>query len=78
MSPAPPASRAASPLPPESSDGGHRPPHRWHQGHGLAVSVVIDATVVRLVTVPAAVFLTGRANWWPPRRLDRVLPHFTV
>lgn len=45
---------------------------------GLAVSVVIDATVVRLVMVPSAMFLMGRANWWLPRRLDRVLPHFTV
>ncbi|MET9610641.1 MMPL family transporter [Streptomyces sp. NPDC006512] len=42
---------------------------------GLAVSVVIDATVVRLVMVPSVMFLTGRANWWLPRRLDRILPH---
>ncbi|MES4893117.1 MMPL family transporter [Streptomyces sp. NPDC096012] len=41
---------------------------------GLAVSVVIDATVVRLVLVPSAMFLIGRANWWMPRRLDRILP----
>jgi RND superfamily putative drug exporter len=36
--------------------------------------VVIDATVVRLVLVPSAMFLIGRANRWMPRRLDRVLP----
>jgi RND superfamily putative drug exporter len=42
---------------------------------GLAVSVVLDATVVRLVLVPSTMFLLGRSNWWFPRRLDRVLPH---
>ncbi|MFJ8032491.1 MMPL family transporter [Streptomyces sp. NPDC096032] len=42
---------------------------------GLAISVIIDATVVRLVLVPSAMFLMGRANWWIPRRLDRLLPH---
>ncbi|MFJ7301099.1 MMPL family transporter [Streptomyces sp. NPDC099088] len=45
---------------------------------GLAVSVVLDATVVRLVLVPSLMFLMGRANWWLPRRLDRVLPRTTV
>lgn len=42
---------------------------------GLAVSVILDATVVRLVLVPAAMFLMGRANWWLPPFLDRLLPH---
>ncbi|MEY9876379.1 RND superfamily putative drug exporter [Streptacidiphilus sp. MAP12-33] len=42
---------------------------------GLGVSVVIDATVVRLVLVPATMYLFGRANWWLPGWLDRVLPH---
>jgi RND superfamily putative drug exporter len=42
---------------------------------GLAVSVVIDATVVRLVLVPATMYLFGRANWWLPRWMDRLLPH---
>ncbi|MFJ9752349.1 MMPL family transporter [Streptomyces chartreusis] len=42
---------------------------------GLGVSVVIDATVVRLVLVPSTMYLLGRANWWLPRRLDRLLPH---
>ncbi|MFI5980106.1 MMPL family transporter [Streptomyces sp. NPDC051555] len=41
---------------------------------GLAVSVVLDATVVRLVLVPSAMFLMGRGNWWLPRWLDRILP----
>ncbi|WP_042383507.1 MMPL family transporter [Streptacidiphilus melanogenes] len=42
---------------------------------GLGVSVVIDATVVRLVLVPATMYLFGRANWWLPGWLDRLLPH---
>ncbi|MEV0182011.1 MMPL family transporter [Streptomyces sp. NPDC050625] len=42
---------------------------------GLAISVILDATLVRLILVPSAMFLMGRANWWMPRRLDRVLPH---
>ncbi|MER5408390.1 MMPL family transporter [Streptomyces sp. NPDC002769] len=41
---------------------------------GLGVSVVIDATIVRLLLVPATMYLFGRANWWLPRRLDRILP----
>ena len=43
-------------------------------GVGLAVAVALDATVVRLVLVPAAMTLLGRANWWLPRPLARVLP----
>ncbi|MFE1754441.1 MMPL family transporter [Streptomyces anandii] len=42
---------------------------------GLAVSVVLDATLVRLVLVPSSMFLLGRANWWLPGWLDRRLPH---
>ncbi|MGI5375099.1 MMPL family transporter [Streptomyces sp. CA-251387] len=44
-------------------------------GLGLAVSVLIDATVVRLLMVPAVLTLLGRHAWWTPRWLDRVLPH---
>ena len=43
-------------------------------GLGLAVAVLIDATVVRLVLVPAVMELLGQANWWLPRPLARVLP----
>ncbi|MFF6979259.1 MMPL family transporter [Streptomyces sp. NPDC008343] len=42
---------------------------------GLGVSVVIDATVVRLILVPSTMYLLGRANWWLPQWLDRLLPH---
>ncbi|MEU5464794.1 MMPL family transporter [Streptomyces althioticus] len=44
-------------------------------GLGLAVSVLIDATVVRLLLVPAVMTLLGRYAWWTPHRLDRLLPH---
>ena len=44
-------------------------------GLGLAVSVLIDATVVRLLLVPAVMTLLGARAWWTPRWLDRILPH---
>jgi len=37
--------------------------------------VLIDATLVRMVLVPATMSLLGRANWWLPGWLDRLLPH---
>jgi RND superfamily putative drug exporter len=43
-------------------------------GLGLSVAIALDATLVRLVLVPATMELMGRWNWWVPRRLDRVLP----
>ncbi len=43
-------------------------------GLGLAVAIAIDATLVRLVLVPAVMELMGRWNWWLPRPLARVLP----
>jgi len=43
-------------------------------GFGLAFAVFIDATVVRLVLVPATMELLGRANWWLPGWLQRALP----
>jgi RND superfamily putative drug exporter len=44
-------------------------------GLGLAASILIDATLVRLVLVPSAMELLGSANWWLPSWLDRILPH---
>ncbi|MEA2842350.1 MAG: putative drug exporter of the superfamily, partial [Actinomycetota bacterium] len=44
-------------------------------GLGLAVAILIDATLVRMVLVPATMELLGKANWWLPRWLDRLLPH---
>jgi putative drug exporter of the RND superfamily len=46
-------------------------------GLGLATAVVLDATIVRMVLVPAAMALIGRANWWIPRWLDGRLPHMS-
>jgi RND superfamily putative drug exporter len=43
-------------------------------GLGLATAVFVDATVVRLVLVPALMTLLGNANWWLPGWLDRLLP----
>jgi RND superfamily putative drug exporter len=39
---------------------------------GLGVSIIVDATVIRLLVVPATMFLLGRANWWTPRWLTRL------
>jgi len=44
-------------------------------GIGMAVAVLIDATIVRMVLVPATMALIGRVNWWLPSWLDRLLPH---
>jgi RND superfamily putative drug exporter len=43
-------------------------------GLGLATAVFVDATIVRMVLVPATMELLGNANWWMPRWLDRLLP----
>jgi RND superfamily putative drug exporter len=43
-------------------------------GFGLAVAVLLDATVVRLLLVPATMELLGDRNWWLPGWLDRILP----
>jgi uncharacterized membrane protein YdfJ with MMPL/SSD domain len=47
-------------------------------GLGLAVAVFLDATLIRLVLVPATMSLLGDLNWWMPRWLDRWLPHVDV
>jgi putative drug exporter of the RND superfamily len=47
-------------------------------GFGLAVSILIDASLVRLVLVPSVMELLGRANWYMPRWLDRVVPHLGI
>ncbi len=43
-------------------------------GLGLATAIALDATIVRLVLVPATMTLLGKANWWLPDWLDRLLP----
>ncbi|WP_018639654.1 MMPL family transporter [Parafrankia elaeagni] len=47
-------------------------------GLGLALAIAIDAFVIRTILVPALMHLFGRANWWLPRSLDRVIPHLSV
>ena len=44
-------------------------------GLGLAVAIALDATLVRLILVPATMELMGRWNWWLPKPVDRRLPH---
>ena len=47
-------------------------------GLGLALAVLLDATLVRMVVVPATMELLGDRNWWIPRWLDRLLPHVEI
>jgi RND superfamily putative drug exporter len=47
-------------------------------GIGLAAAIFLDATVVRMVLVPAVMQLLGRRNWWIPRWLERRLPQIDV
>jgi RND superfamily putative drug exporter len=44
----------------------------------MAVAVAVDATFVRCLLVPAIMTLLGRANWWMPRLLDRLLPDVSI
>jgi RND superfamily putative drug exporter len=46
-------------------------------GLGCAVAIALDATLVRLILVPAAMKLMGSWNWWMPAWLDRILPDFS-
>jgi putative drug exporter of the RND superfamily len=47
-------------------------------GMGLAVAVLLDATVVRMLLVPATMELLGAKNWWMPKWLDRIIPKLNV
>ncbi len=47
-------------------------------GLGLATAIFVDATIVRMVLVPATMKLMGDANWWIPGWLDRVLPTLDI
>ena len=47
-------------------------------GIGMAAAVVIDATIIRLVLVPASMELLGDKNWWMPAWLDRIVPHLDI
>ena len=47
-------------------------------GVGLTVAVILDATVVRIVLLPALMLLAGERVWWMPRVLERVLPRIEL
>jgi putative drug exporter of the RND superfamily len=47
-------------------------------GFALAAAIVFDAFIVRMVLIPALLFLLGEKAWWMPSWLDRVLPHVDV
>ena len=47
-------------------------------GVGLATAILLDATIVRMLLVPATMELLGDKNWWLPRWLDRILPNIDV
>jgi putative drug exporter of the RND superfamily len=47
-------------------------------GMGLAVAIFVDATLVRMVLVPATMELLGDANWWFPKWLNRIVPRISI
>ena len=47
-------------------------------GIGLAVAVILDATVVRCLLVPALMMLMGRINWYMPGFMERLVPHVSI
>ncbi len=47
-------------------------------GVGMAAAVLVDATVVRMILVPATMEMMGTANWYLPRWLDRILPRLDL
>jgi len=47
-------------------------------GLGLSLAVLLDASFVRLLLVPATMELLGARNWWLPRWLDRILPNLNI
>jgi putative drug exporter of the RND superfamily len=47
-------------------------------GVGLAVAVILDATVVRCLLVPALMTMVGKLNWYMPKWLDRVVPKVSI
>jgi putative drug exporter of the RND superfamily len=47
-------------------------------GLGMATAILVDATVVRMLLVPAVMHLLGRGNWWLPQAIERRLPRLYV
>jgi RND superfamily putative drug exporter len=47
-------------------------------GFGLAVAVLLDATLIRSILVPASMALLGKLSWYLPRALRRILPRIRI
>jgi RND superfamily putative drug exporter len=47
-------------------------------GVGMVAAILIDATLVRMLLVPAVMQLLGRRNWWLPPTVDRLLPQLHI
>ena len=47
-------------------------------GVGMVIALVVDATIVRVLLVPATMRLLGRANWWAPRPLRRLYARYGI
>jgi RND superfamily putative drug exporter len=47
-------------------------------GLGFAAAIFVDAYIIRTVLVPSVMHMLGRANWWLPAWLDRILPRLHV
>ncbi len=47
-------------------------------GLGLAAGILMDALLIRMAIVPSIMYMLGKANWWFPAWLDRILPHVSV
>lgn len=47
-------------------------------GLGLATAIFVDATIVRIILVPATMKLMGDFNWWIPAWLDRLIPEIDI
>jgi len=47
-------------------------------GVGMVAAILVDATIIRMLLVPAVMHLLGRGNWWLPRSIDRRLPQLHI
>ncbi|MEV4139326.1 MMPL family transporter [Dactylosporangium sp. NPDC049742] len=47
-------------------------------GLGMVAAILVDATIIRMLLVPAVMHLLGRHNWWLPRGMDRRLPQLHI
>jgi len=47
-------------------------------GVGMVAAILVDATIIRMLLVPAVMHLLGRSNWWLPRGMARRLPQLRI